>query len=174
MGGTSGPGAFDSCEFENMVEQYRVILFKHIHNHIFNDEDVKDIYQETLFAAYRMWDRYAERGKRLNWLFGISNHYIRMWQRKNLPRRKAEVSMEEVEGLLQQIPAKERGRDLEEMLTRSVTPDERVALIQFYQKERSVSDIAQALGSSQAAIKKRLERGRNHLRNDLRYEQKNE
>lgn len=171
MIGTSGPGSFDNYEFEEMVKKYRVILLNHIRNHIFNDEDANDVYQDTLLAAYRKWDSYIERGKRLNWLFAVSNYCILMWQRKNLPRQEKEVSMEEVEQILKQLPAIETDQGLEEIFTRSVTLDERVALAYFYQKKHTVSEIAQALGISEATIKKRLERGRDHLREDLRHEQ---
>ena len=171
MGGTSGSDALDNREFEEMVKQYRVSLLNHIRNHIFNEEDVKDVYQETLIAAYRKWDSYIEQGKQLNWLFIISNYCILMWQRKNLPQKEAEVSMEEVERMLKRLPGIEADQGLEEIFTRSVTEDERVALIRFYQREQTVPEIAQELGISQAAIKKRLERGRERLREDLRREQ---
>lgn len=168
---TSSTGAFDSREFEEMVKKYRVTLLDHIHDHIFNDADVNDIYQETLFTAYRKWDQYIEQGKRINWLFAISNNCILVWQRKNLPLREMEVSIEENKEILEQLLSAEDDRGLEEILTRSVTPDERVALIYFYQKRYLISEIAHELGVSQDAIKKRLERGRKHLRKDLRYGQ---
>lgn len=173
MIGPSGPGAFDDREFDNMVEECQLSLLRHIRKHIFNDEDVKDVYQETLFVAFKKWDGYIERGKRLNWLFTISNKCILMWQRKNLPLQKKLISMEEVEEILKQLSAVEEDQGLQEIFTRSVTPDERVALIQFYHKQHTIPEIASELGVSQDTIKKRLERGRNHLRTDLLDEQGN-
>lgn len=170
MGGSSGPDMFDNFEFENMVKMYRKRLLNHIRNHIFNPEDVYDVYQETLFTAYKKWDSYIECGKRLNWLFVISNNCIHTWKRKNHPILQTEVSMEDVEAMLKDLSTVEEDQGLEEIFTRSVTPDERIALIQFYHKRRAIPEIAQELGISQDAIKKRLERGRNHLREDLRDE----
>lgn len=167
MDGSSGSGMLDNYEFENMVKTYRDCLLKHIRNHIFNLEDVYDVYQETLFIAYKKWDSYIECGKRLSWLFAISNNCIRVWKRKNIPVLKNEVSMEDVEEMLKSLAAEEEDPGLEEIFTCSVTPDERTALIQFYQKQRTIPEIAQELGISQDAIKKRLERGRTHLRADM-------
>ena len=79
--------------------------------------------------------------------------------------------MEEVEQILKQLPAIEAEQGLGEIFTPSVTQDERVALTYFYQKKHTVAEIAQALGTSEATVKKRLERGRGHLQSDLRHEQ---
>lgn len=169
----SDPNVFDDHEFEDMVKEYRVSLLKHIHNHIFNHEDVRDVYQETLLAAYRKWNSYIEQGRRQSWLFGISNNCILMWQRKNLPVQQREVSVEEGEEILKQLTTVDEYQGLEEIFTCSVTPNERAALIRFYQKQHTIPEIAQELGISQDAVKKRLERGRDHLREDLRRKQKN-
>ena len=157
----------DDHEFEETIKMYRVNLLNHIHSQVFNIEDAQDIYQETLLVAYLKWNSYIEKGKRLNWLFKISNYCVLMWQRKNTPIMKRRVHLESIEEFLDHYPAEEEDQGLEEIFTPSVTKDEREVLRSFYHTQKTVAEIAAEVGASKDAVKKRLERGRNHLQDDL-------
>lgn len=172
MIGPSGQKVPDDHEFEEMIKTYQVNLLNHIRAQIPNPEDVKDVYQETLLIAYQKWSSYEEQGKRINWLFTISNHCILRWKRKNAPTIKRGVNLTSPEYEVDQLPAPEEDRGLEELFTPSVTPDERLVLNRYYYERHMVAEIADELGISPSALKKRLERARDHLRDDLEENEK--
>jgi len=161
--------ASDREELEQLVKKHEHNLLQFIRHFIPNEADAEDVYQETLLDASRKWQRFKGYGNRVGWLFKAARISIKVWQRRHAREEEHRAYSLDEEGAAEPA-APERPPGLEELFTPSVTQKERSALIGFYEQGRAVSDLARREGGSEAAVRKRLERAREHLRRDLERE----
>ena len=136
-------------------------------------EDAEDLAQETFVKAYFSLGRYRGESSISTWLYSIAWHLAV----SSLRKRKWTVSRERfTERELQESSAwLESGEDREmkelrerqyEALERAVAalePQDRFLISAFYEEGRSIAELEQITGMTQANVKVRLFRCRNRL-----------
>jgi len=146
--------------FLEMLGQYRGTLFKVCL--MFADrrsEDIRDLYQEIVCRMWEGWASFDHRSKTGSWAYRVALNTALNWQRSQRHRVPVEELEEETFMLLSQEA--EDSAYLYELADR-LSPDEKV-LLRLYLDKVKLRDIADILNTTEDAIKKRIQRMKQHL-----------
>lgn len=126
-----------------------------------NLEDADDLTQEAFIRAYQYLWRYDQRKKFFTWLYTIAFNLIRNHFKKN---KKEKLSEELSTSLL--ADRNQRLIKDQEISSHLLLLEEelRALLIMKYQQELSFEEIAEITGKSLSAVKMRIYRGLEKLR----------
>ncbi len=131
----------------------------------------EDVAQETFWAAWRGRASLAEPGRLRSWLCGIARNLGKNAHRRASRPAEAPAAPLDAAGDLSTAapgPAEEAVSREEETLVwetlERIPESYREPLVLFYREEHSVAEVAAALGLSEDAVKQRLSRGREMLR----------
>ena len=160
----------DKRAFGNLVQAYERPIFNLTYRMLGNAEEAEDAAQETFLRAYSRLNQYDPAMKFSTWLFSIANHHCIDRLRK---RRATLISIDDnpvLENLASALPhpdnaavGAEQARELHALVAR-LDPDYRTPLVLRYWEELSYEEIAGALNLTVAAVKSRLFRARQKLR----------
>ena len=170
------PGAFDA-----FVARYGTRIMAFGMRMCGHRQDAEDVYQDTLLTAFRGLDRLRDSSALRTWLYKVAANRCLMSRRQAPPHRS--LSFEEIAppGLpeeelpeladwshLPELDA-ERGelrKSLEGAIT-SVPPEQRIVLLLRDVEGFSTKETAEVLGLGPSAVKMRLHRARERVRNAL-------
>ncbi len=129
---------------------------------------VEDVLQETFVAVWRGSSKFSGEGSGEAWIWGIARRQAALWARKH---GRPMANLEDGDARMTDDPAMIaiRNADLEKALA-SLGPhgDPQRELVQMiYVDDRSVGDVAHALGIPQGTVKSRLFAARKRLREAL-------
>ena len=170
----------DKDLFRQLVDAHSGMIFSVLYRVTGSREDAEDLAQETFVKAYFSLGRYRGESSISTWLYSIAWHLAV----SSLRKRKWTVSWERfTDRELQESSAwLESGEDLEmkelrerqyEALERAVAalePQDRFLISAFYEEGRSIAELEQITGMTQANVKVRLFRCRNRLARMLKAE----
>ena len=157
----------DKDLFRQLVDAHSGMIYSVLYRVTGSREDAEDLAQETFVKAYFSLGRYRGKSSISTWLYSIAWHLAV----SSLRKRKWTVSRERfTERELQESSAwLESGedREMKEMRERQYGALERaVAALEpsaFYEEGRSIAELEQITGMTQANVKVRLFRCRNRL-----------
>lgn len=149
--------------FTDQVTRYRDSLYSVAISILKNDADAQDAIQEAVLLAYQNLNSLREAASFKPWLLQILTRVCYRMMGKRLDY----VELDLLEGQLAQPQ-----RDVDQKLTlwdavQRLSLGYRTVVVLFYYEELSVKRIAQILGLSQDAVKKRLSRAREELKTML-------
>jgi RNA polymerase sigma-70 factor (ECF subfamily) len=134
------------------------IAFSYTHNHA----DAEDLSQEAFLKAYQSLDTLQEPKKFGHWVGVITRNLARNWYQR---RRRETDALGQV--LAQVSPRTDAAyddmREVLEQQIHALDPIPREVLMLHYFSGKSTAEIAKAMGVSQAAVLKRLQRAREAL-----------
>src|SRR5699024_1560053 len=147
--------------FSNNVKLCQTGLYSLAISMLRNEEDAKDAVQETLYRAYDNLNTLKDPEKFKPWIMKILTNTAYEMLRK----RKYTLNIVENNNITETT----KSDDLSTKITQwqaveSLNLNQRTVLILFYYENLSIYEISKVLRISQAAVKKRLSRGRNKLR----------
>lgn len=159
-------------DFEEIIQEHGVILYKYLFSLVRHKELAEDLYQEVLLSAYLSLSSIKEREKLRSWLFKIAMNKCRdYWRKEKLMKlfweEKAQLYYTN-ETNPPPLP--------EEMLLHKCTRDEmtetigelpeiyREPLLLFYYGERSLIEISHDTKLPLSTVKTRMKRGKDQLR----------
>ena len=148
---------------EYLIVQYQKSLFVAAFNICGNLDDANDMVQETFIQYHVSGKDFNDEEHIKSWLLRVVIN-----KSKNLTRsfwRRNKVSMEEI-GDTVVFESGENERLFEEVM--KLPEKYRIIIHLFYYEDYSAAQIAQILEMSEAAVKMRLSRGRNMLRDVLK------
>jgi RNA polymerase sigma-70 factor, ECF subfamily len=159
-------------EFGTLVTRYQDKIVAYVRYMGFGDADAQDIAQDAFVRAYRHLRRCGEPEKFAGWLFRITANLCR-----TAGKRAGGRSLEPLEAHRASLPSEDPGpldaaevswtrRCVREALD-ELPEDQREALVLMYLMGHSVSEIEEMTGASGSAVKMRLKRGRDALRDRL-------
>lgn len=153
--------------FSSQVAENQAAMFRVARSILHTDEDAEDAVQEAICSAYEKLDSLRDPERFKAWLLRILANQCYSACRRSRPT----VALSEIQDVL---PA--AGTDSTERLTlwqavESLPPDLRVTIALFYYEDCSIRQISGILGLSQAAVKTRLHRGRERLKQILNEEE---
>ena len=152
--------------FTNLVKAYQTPVYNLAYRMLGNAVEAEDAAQETFIRVYKRLDTYDPNRKFSSWLLSIASHYCIDRLRR---RRMTLLSLEDVafSGHLaseEDRPEESLARDDKESqvhrLLDELPEDYRAAVVLRYWYDYSYKEIAQALETTESAIKSRLFRAR--------------
>jgi RNA polymerase sigma-70 factor (ECF subfamily) len=155
----------DRKAYALLVEEYKSPLYNLAYRMTGNFEDADDLTQEAFIRAYQYLWRYDPRKKFFTWLYTIALNLIKNHFKKN----KYNKSFEEVGALslADKNPSPEErlieAQEISSCLLR-LEYEIRALLIMKYQQELSFEEIAEITGKSLSAVKMRIYRGLEKLK----------
>ena len=151
-------------EFQQVVERYSVTLYRLAYSFCQNRQDAEDAVQETFVRYLSTKKVFRDEEHRRNWLMLVTANHCRdllrsSWRRKrkdlnSLPEQAASTPDPDthlmIEAALQKLQATDRG-----------------IVYLFYFEDYPVKRIAKALGMTETAVRSRLSRARDRLKQIL-------
>ena len=163
-----GRGVAGQLAFSVLAERYREVVVRRCRHRLGNAHDAQDVAQEVLLRVYRSLGGFRSQASFRTWLLVIVENECLTHAR----RRQRHVLSEHLRGLIELHEAQVRSAvRTDEALAAAMPkalrglpePGRQVVYMRFYQ-ERSLAEIADVLGISLSAVKMRLYRGLDQLR----------
>ena len=155
----------DNKDLEAVIDRYSNMLYKICFLILKNEQDTKDVLQETFLTYYTKKPSFNDEEHRKAWLIKVSQNKCREFLRFH--KKHAAVSLDEIEETL----AITDGLSVSESDLLSLIWDLdyklKSAVILYYIEGYTVGETAEILKTSPSAIKKRLQRAREKL--NLKY-----
>jgi len=161
--------AGDHQAFTHLVEAYQIPVYNLTYRMLGNAKEAEDAAQETFLRAYTRLVTYQTDKKFSSWLLAIASHYCIDLLRR---RRFTWLSLDELPFLDQaaaernqpeEAAIRQEERDEVRQMLAQLPPQYRAAVILRYWYELSYLEIAEAMGTTESAIKSRLYRAREML-----------
>jgi len=161
--------AGDQEAFCRLVKAYQVPVYNLAYRMLGTAMEAEEAAQETFVRVYRRLRTYDTQQRFSSWILAIASHYCvdRLRRRRvtwlpldALPARLAAQSAdgEPEHGFLQ----REKQQEIQELL--ALLPEgHRLAIVLRYWHDLSYEEMAQALGTTESAVKSRLHRAREML-----------
>lgn len=157
--------------FGVLVKRYQDQLVSYVRYMGFDEAAAHDIVQDGFIRAFRHLRRCGDPSRFDGWLFKIVSNLCKTAGKKKT-RRHTE-SIEDHSDLVSADPDPEQHteasvlRDQVRAALETVPEDQREALVLMYLQGYSVGDIAEMTDVSKSAVKMRLKRGRDALKEEL-------
>ncbi len=166
-------------EFEEEAIPHMDVLYNFALRTTGNEDDARDLLQETYLKAYRFWDKY-EKGTNIRaWLFRImKNSYINRYRKET--KEPDKVDYEDIENFYNSIRAESTDpNDLQEKLFGNLLGDEvakaleslpddfRTVVILCDIESLTYEEIAEFIERPVGTVRSRLHRGRKMLQAKL-------
>ncbi|MCE1246675.1 MAG: sigma-70 family RNA polymerase sigma factor [Firmicutes bacterium] len=170
----------DKDSFTFLINKYKKPVVNLIYRFTGNFRDSEDLAQEVFLRAYRGLDKFESRSSFFTWLYTITmNLCLRSREKENrviiqsLNQKQEDGSLDrDMDALSQGNPVEEsvEGSETAQAVRKAVMelpPNERMAVILHRYEDKSYEEIAEVLGISISAVKSRLHRARESLREKL-------
>lgn len=164
----------DRSAFGQLVQAYERPVYNLSYRMLGDPAEAEDAAQETFVRAYTKLATYQPERKFVNWLLSIASHYCIDRLRKS--QRAPQVSLEDPlppQWLTSDVPqpdqvvSKQQSMDLVRKMLDRLPDVYRAAVILRYWYGLSYSEMADAMNTTESAIKSRLHRARRMLAQDL-------
>ncbi len=160
----------DRCAFGQIVSRYQAMIAGLAYANCGNLHQSEDIAQETFVSAWKSLSGLRDPSKLPGWLCQIARRRLSDLLRKSstseIPFSQAFETGEPP--IAAETPAS--SADEAELLWRTlskISQPYRETLVLYYRQERSVEQVAAAMDTTEAAVRQRLVRGREMLREEL-------
>ena len=165
----------DKHAFGQLVERYTQMVKRIMIGKIANEEIARELVQETFLHAYLSLNHLRDDTRFKSWLYGIALNVCRNYLRE---QKTPMLSLEDMMGgmyydtpnvlaMMEDPQTLVEERELQRFVfdvVQSLSPKDREVTLLFYYEEMSLREIATMLGISVGAVKGRLHRARNQLR----------
>jgi RNA polymerase sigma-70 factor, ECF subfamily len=171
----------DQEAFGEIVEIYKNSIYQLCFRMLGNRHEAEDIAQEAFIRAYLNINTFNQDLKFSTWLFRIATNLCIDRMRKKKPDHYLDAEVKGTEGLTMysQIPSNTplpeeelESLELHETVQKEILklPDKyRSAIVLKYMEELSLNEISEILDLPLGTVKTRIHRGREALRQQLRY-----
>ena len=149
-------------DIEPVVRQYSNMLYRVCFLILKNEQDVRDVLQETFLKYIEKKPVFRSEDQRKLWLVKVSQNKCKEFLRFH--KRHAAVPLDEVEKSISVTDGMDTYTTSILSLIWNLKYKLKSVVILYYIEGYSVKEVAQILGISESAVKKRLERARKELR----------
>lgn len=155
----------DLRAFEILVQRYEKKIYKFLFRMVGHSSDSEDLTQEVFVQAFSALQRYQSRGYFSAWLFAIARNISKNFSQKKIREKSLLTSQELPENLPATNPAvpNESQDRLQSMLTPLPNEYRRVMILKYI-SDLTCEEIAQIENISESAVKQRLHRAREIIR----------
>lgn len=155
----------DAEAFISLIEECKMTMRRVAYGYLGNDEDVADVIQDTILAAYEHMDALKKGEHFKTWLVRILiNHCTRIWRQNRKTVRLADGCGAGEPGYTDRDKSNVEFKEL----LMSLPEDSRVVFQLYYGEQFTTKEIASILTMNENTVKSRLRRGKEYLRAQLR------
>lgn len=165
----------DMQAFEQLYTEFSPLIYSILQEITHDTYEAEDLTQDCFVSALKNIHTLKEPAKIKKWLTAIAANHGKDYLKKKKPALLSaeheyifDIQEEKNEALLPEENAilDERGEEIREIVN-SVSEDKRLCLVLFYQHEMSIAEISKELGISESAVKSRLFRAREDIREEV-------
>ncbi len=149
-------------DLEQTIDEYSDMLYKICFLILKNENDVKDVLQETFIKYMTKSPDFKSEDHKKAWLIKVSQNKCKEFLRFH--KRHAAVPLDEVEESISVTEGMDAYTTSILGLIWNLKYKLKSVVILYYIEGYSVKEVAQILGISESAVKKRLERARKELK----------
>ena len=149
-------------DLEQTIDEYSDMLYKICFLILKNENDVKDVLQETFIKYMTKSPDFKSEDHKKAWLIKVSQNKCKEFLRFH--KRHAAVPLDEVEKSISVTDGMDTYTTSILSLIWNLNYKLKSVVILYYIEGYSVKEVAQILGISESAVKKRLERARKELK----------
>jgi len=163
-----GALAGDRGAFAALVRAYQTPVYNLAYRMLGSATEAEEAAQETFLRVYQRLHTYDKECKFSSWILAIASHYcIDRLRRRRLTCLSLEEAPPSAHDQVAEMPEAsflegERQREIQELLA-VLPPDYRMVLVMRYWHDLSYEEMAQALHTTESAVKSRLHRAREQL-----------
>jgi RNA polymerase sigma-70 factor (ECF subfamily) len=162
----------DEEAFRLLVARWENQLFAFLYHMVGSVDEAEDLAQDVLLRVYAKADRYRPQGKFPSWLFRIAGNQARSWLRRRRIRRWMHFDLARHDRPDPGLPPDDdlARKQLREAVRRALArlpARQRQAVLLRRYHGLSYLEIAEALGTTRAAVESLLQRAAAALRRDL-------
>lgn len=159
-------------DFEQVLERYNKTVYRLAYARTGNVQDAEDVLQEVFLRYIRANKTFNDEEHRKAWLLRVTVNCSKTLVTSSWNRRRSSEEAED-NSFVAEDKQLEQWDDKNAVLeaVRSLPEKYRVVVHLFYYEEQTVEAIAKITGSGLSAVKTRLHRARNMLREILREEE---
>lgn len=147
----------NEAQIQRIIQTYGDLLYRTAYVLLSNPHDIQDVLQEVFLKYMEKSPSFSGTEHEKAWLIRVTVNLCKDFLRFN--RRHSYVSLDQLEAVCE-IP--EEGRVMKEILL--LPPKFKAVLLLHYIEGYQLKEIAQILGISESAAKKRLQRGKEALK----------
>lgn len=148
--------AGNSCAFEELMRNYMKSLYNFILLRVPNDEDIKDIIQDTMLSVWQNLGSFDSKSSFKTWVFGIANNKVNDYFRR-LYRYRADPINEDFD-LCDDYDFTEKstiGTDVTRAVLGLSSKDKELVHL-IFNEQLSYSQISEIIGIPTGTIKSRM------------------
>lgn len=153
----------NELDIERIVDKYGNMLFRMCLVILCNENDAEDVVQDTFITYLTKSTPFNDSEHEKAWLITIATNRCKNMRRYNIIRKHMDIND------LQLYCKDDENYDLIEHLMR-LPNKHKIVLLLYYVESYKVDEIAKILGITTSAVKKRLQRGRELIREKYRKE----
>lgn len=153
----------EPTDFETLYNRYGEMLFRVCFSMLRSKEDAEDAVQDVFLKYYTNPRSFNDPEHEKAWFIRVTANYCKDVMRKRTVR--SAVGLDEV-GDLEDYGIEDDGGALLKAIF-SLPEKYKTVFVLHYLEEMSIADVAKALGLGQSAVKMRLSRGRELLKEKL-------
>jgi len=156
-------------QFERLIEAYQRPLYLFIWRMVRDEDDAKDICQDTFFKAYKKIKSFKEKSRFSSWLFQIGYRKAldfiarKKRQRTGLDKVKAKSQVSDNE---REFEVKQADSAIGKIID-SLQENHRTALHLYYKEEMTYKEIASVMKVPINTVKSHIHRGKEIVREKL-------
>lgn len=161
--------------FEKLYTEFSPLIYSILYEITHDSYEAEDLTQDCFISALKNIQTLKDPTKTKKWLTTIAANHGKDYLKKKKPallnpeheyifdvqEEKNEMLLPEESSVLD-----ERSEEIREIVS-SVSEDKRLCLVLFYQHEMSIVEISEELGISESAVKSRLFRAREDIREEI-------
>lgn len=157
----------DEKAFTELIISVEVSLYKIARTRLRNEEDIKEVIQDTIIQAFKSLKKLKKPEYFKTWIIKILINNCNKIYNKNKKVNEIEYNDYIANDLsYNHIETIDSSMDFDFMI-RDLNNDERLTLILFYSEKLTIKEIAKILKVSESAIKNRLSRARNKIKKEI-------
>jgi RNA polymerase sigma factor (sigma-70 family) len=153
--------------FGHLVTRYQDVVCAVSYSSTGNWALSEDVAQDTFIAAWRQLGQLRETGRIRSWLCGIARNLARKARKRTDHEEEVDDELQTTDANPFDVTAQAEVDRLVRNALARVPDTYREALVLYYCENRSIREVAEALGITEAAALQRLTRGRRFLANGV-------
>ena len=160
----------DPSHFEEIYERYALKVYQKCLSFTKAEDEAKDLAHDLFVKIYLSLNKFNERSKFSTWLYAITYNYCEDHQAKKKKQRTLaqeltmDIDIADSEELEDRLLLELNIQTLHALLEK-LNPSEKALLLMKYQDDLSIKEIAEMLGAGESAVKMKLKRSKDKLRN---------
>jgi RNA polymerase sigma-70 factor (ECF subfamily) len=156
-------GRKTEIEFEKKIREHELLIHKVCRIYAYTEADRQDLFQEIVIHLWKSYSTFEGRSRFSTWMYRVAintaitglrrkNHFISSYEPSALPLHHADEGSAEEEQWQQLLTAIEQLNEIEK------------AIVMLYMEDRSYEEMEEILGIGQGALRVKMTRIKDKLR----------